>query len=68
VISGKGAVMPTTVVTERSSARHLPTVQAPGFVGRERELATLAHALSGPPAVMLVEGEAGIGKTRLLAK
>lgn len=39
---------------------------APRFVGRERELASLARALSRPPAVVLVEGEAGIGKSRLL--
>ncbi|MPZ26011.1 MAG: AAA family ATPase [Micromonosporaceae bacterium] len=38
------------------------------FVGRAEELATLARALSRPPAVVLVEGEAGIGKTRLLAE
>ncbi|MPZ28165.1 MAG: AAA family ATPase [Micromonosporaceae bacterium] len=39
---------------------------APAFVGRKRELAELAQALSRPPAVVLVEGEAGIGKSRLL--
>ena len=36
------------------------------FAGRERELAALARALSSPPAVVIVEGEAGIGKSRLL--
>lgn len=36
------------------------------FVGRERELAALARALAGAPAVVIVEGEAGIGKSRLL--
>jgi DNA-binding CsgD family transcriptional regulator/tetratricopeptide (TPR) repeat protein len=39
---------------------------SPEFVGRRRELASLADALSEPPAVVLVEGEAGIGKSRLL--
>jgi len=39
---------------------------SPGFVGRDRELADLGEALAGPPAVVLVEGEAGVGKTRLL--
>jgi len=41
-------------------------ISAPRFVGRERELATLRQALAGPPAVLLVEGEAGIGKSRLV--
>jgi DNA-binding CsgD family transcriptional regulator/tetratricopeptide (TPR) repeat protein len=36
------------------------------FTGRDRELAGLARALAAPPALVLVEGEAGIGKTRLL--
>jgi DNA-binding NarL/FixJ family response regulator len=37
----------------------------PRFVGREFELSTLRRALS-EPAVVLVEGEAGIGKSRLV--
>src|SRR5207249_2253273 len=40
-----------------------------GFVGRERELARLIDALadlSDGPHVVLVLGEAGIGKTRLV--
>ncbi|MFI6596479.1 AAA family ATPase [Nonomuraea sp. NPDC050536] len=36
------------------------------FVGRERELRQLAGTLNHPPVVVLVEGEAGVGKTRLL--
>ncbi|MEY9875211.1 DNA-binding CsgD family transcriptional regulator [Streptacidiphilus sp. MAP12-33] len=36
------------------------------FVGRERELGLLLAAARHPPAVVLVEGEAGIGKSRLL--
>jgi len=36
------------------------------LVGRERELALLHAALSSPPAVVLVEGEAGVGKSRLV--
>jgi DNA-binding CsgD family transcriptional regulator len=38
---------------------------APAFVGREAELATLRQALA-EPAVVLVEGEAGVGKSRLI--
>jgi DNA-binding CsgD family transcriptional regulator len=41
---------------------------APAFVGRERELAAAARALARPPALVLIEGEAGIGKTRLLTE
>ena len=51
--------------TSDSGTRDLPAIAAPGLVGRERELAALRAALSDPPAVVLIEGEAGIGKTRL---
>lgn len=43
-------------------------LEAPAFVGRDRELAVAARALERPPALVLIEGEAGIGKTRLLAE
>ncbi|MDH2390673.1 AAA family ATPase [Streptomyces sp. HNM0663] len=36
------------------------------FVGRQREFGLLLNALRHPPAVVLVEGEAGIGKSRLV--
>ena len=43
----------------------------PGMRGRAAEIAVLGDAVdrvaSGRPAVVLIEGEAGIGKTRLLA-
>ncbi|MER6943546.1 AAA family ATPase [Nonomuraea sp. NPDC000554] len=35
-------------------------------MGRERELRQLTDALTRPPVVVLIEGEAGVGKTRLL--
>ncbi|MGI5269045.1 ATP-binding protein [Nonomuraea sp. CA-218870] len=38
----------------------------PAFVGRESELAACRRALAGDPAIVLVEGEAGVGKSRLL--
>lgn len=56
--------MATTATTGRAAGQ--PQVCTPSFVARERELAALQNALALPPAVVLVEGEAGIGKSRLL--
>jgi DNA-binding CsgD family transcriptional regulator len=36
------------------------------FVGRSRELGAIATALLTPPSVVLVEGDAGVGKSRLV--
>ncbi|HEY8471594.1 MAG TPA: AAA family ATPase [Natronosporangium sp.] len=41
-------------------------VRAPVFVGREREAEAIRRALAATPALVLVEGEAGIGKSRLV--
>lgn len=38
------------------------------WVGRERELARLRQSLCTPPSLVLVEGEAGVGKTRLVGE
>jgi DNA-binding CsgD family transcriptional regulator len=44
-----------------------PLISLPSFTGREIELAAIEDALAGSPTVVvLVEGEAGIGKTRLV--
>ncbi|HEX8860480.1 MAG TPA: AAA family ATPase, partial [Actinomycetes bacterium] len=47
-------------------------ISSPVLVGRAPELARLAAALeraaAGAPATVLVAGEAGVGKTRLLAE
>ncbi|WP_167574176.1 ATP-binding protein [Kitasatospora cheerisanensis] len=40
--------------------------EVPGFVGRRRELARLVAALRAAPSVVLVEGEAGVGKSALV--
>ncbi|GAB2503757.1 LuxR family transcriptional regulator [Promicromonospora xylanilytica] len=55
--------MPHRAPTDDGSA---PTVSAPRFVGRERELSALSDAVNRPPAIVLLEGEAGLGKSRLL--
>lgn len=43
-------------------------VIAPALVGRDRELQSLVETLAAAPAVAVIEGEAGIGKTRLVAE
>ncbi|NYH79208.1 DNA-binding CsgD family transcriptional regulator/tetratricopeptide (TPR) repeat protein [Actinopolyspora biskrensis] len=40
----------------------------PALVGRTAELHVLTEAMSAPPAVLLLEGEAGVGKTRLVGE
>jgi len=49
-----------------------PRAPEPPLVGRDRELASiegcLEHVWSGHPAVLLVAGEPGVGKSRLLAE
>ncbi|MEV4542092.1 ATP-binding protein [Micromonospora echinaurantiaca] len=43
-------------------------VVAPALVGRVGELAALTAAVSAPPSVVTVAGEAGVGKTRLVSE
>ena len=48
------------------SATGRPTCLRPApFVGRQGELSRLVEVASGPPAVLVITGEAGIGKSRL---
>lgn len=57
-------------VQGRDGSRVLTRDVRPAFVGRDRELATLRELLDGrrdrPGRTVLVEGEAGIGKSRLV--
>jgi DNA-binding CsgD family transcriptional regulator len=43
-------------------------VVSPALVGRDRELSRLLATVLSPPAIAVVEGEAGIGKTRLVSE
>ncbi len=43
-----------------------PVLRAPRFAGRRWDLAALSSALAAPSAMVLIDGEAGIGKTRLV--
>ncbi|WP_405811949.1 AAA family ATPase [Streptomyces sp. NBC_01520] len=49
-----------------SDPHNLLAIASPGLIGRERELAALRAVLLDPPVIVLVEGEAGIGKSRLV--
>ncbi|MFD8499667.1 ATP-binding protein [Amycolatopsis sp. NPDC059657] len=42
--------------------------RSPKLVGREKELGTIVEVVAERPAVVLIEGEAGMGKTRLLTE
>ena len=56
-------------MTDRSVASDSRVrIRAPRFVGRDQEIAALERALATAPAVILVEGEAGIGKSRLITE
>ncbi len=41
-------------------------LSSPTLIGRDRELALFCEALSTPSSLILIEGEAGIGKSRLV--
>jgi len=50
----------------RATGSRLDPVRSPDLIGREREFELLVEAAIKPPALVIVEGEAGIGKTRLV--
>ena len=43
-------------------------LSSPVLVGRQAEMADLLELATHPPAVAVIEGEAGIGKSRLVAE
>ena len=45
-----------------------PVAGSAGFVGRERELSRLHEAVVGDARLVLMIGDAGIGKTRFVAE
>lgn len=49
-----------------SSPKRVKERLTPGFVGRSEVLGAVLDALREGPAFVVIEGEAGIGKTRLL--
>jgi DNA-binding CsgD family transcriptional regulator/tetratricopeptide (TPR) repeat protein len=59
--------VPRDAVTERAVGGS-GAISGPALVGRARELAALDRVFAAPPAVVAVEGEPGIGKTRLISE
>lgn len=55
-----------TQANEHQTASRVADIRPPAFIGREQELAAITQALSNGPSLVLIEGEAGIGKSRLL--
>ncbi len=60
--------MSAQTVTRRAAAAHAPQVRPPRFTGRDAESRRITDALAAPSALVLVEGEAGVGKTRLVGE
>ena len=52
----------------RQSIAPLRRLLSPVLVAREHEYSTLAYLATHPPAVAFIQGEAGVGKTRLVAE
>jgi DNA-binding NarL/FixJ family response regulator len=59
--------VPRQVATERESNKP-GVIGASALVGRSAEMAALTRVFASPPAVVAVEGEAGIGKSRLISE
>jgi ATP/maltotriose-dependent transcriptional regulator MalT len=75
VVEPEGALGVAGLVPDMAAGEHghrrapqpaAPPLSSPRLVGRTDELDLLLHALRRPPALVVIEGEAGVGKTRLL--
>jgi DNA-binding CsgD family transcriptional regulator len=62
----RGAEQVTTAAVRASTPTRFGRLTSPVLIGREQELQLLLDAAAAPPAVAIVEGEAGVGKTRLV--
>ena len=49
-----------------TNGQHPGRLSSPALVGRDGELARLVELVDSPPAIAIVEGEAGMGKSRLV--
>jgi DNA-binding winged helix-turn-helix (wHTH) protein len=69
---GYSLAVPVEVSTTGAAGARVPAEPPGAFVGRERELARVLRALDdtvrGAGRVVLIVGEAGIGKTRILQR
>ena len=65
-LGGNGRLSLARGTAANPGAEAAPRVGLPMLVGRRQELALLLEATVNPPALVIVEGEAGIGKTRLV--
>lgn len=53
-------------MSERHTSQKTPPVSGTGLIGRAQELGQLSETFGASTGVVLVEGEAGVGKTRLV--
>src|SRR6266516_3452917 len=67
-VSPPGDQLPTMVIRRDATGREVLIVNPDAILGRQTELATIAHFFDHDPSgprCLLLEGEAGIGKTTI---
>ena len=69
-LGGRGAYAASMNKTVRGAAAAPAGMSAtsPVLIGRDRELRALLNVVMRPPALAVVQGEAGLGKTRLVSE